>query len=832
MSFGLSRVQRLCFMLVLAAAINVLMIAPLGHVQTAVAVVSAEGEAAFASDDVQSRTIEFPTGKGGNYQHTAYVELAEAESASAEMAAQGSADIEGAREAIRRGIENNEQLIDIVEYGLTMEEASDIYYDVVFANPQFFYVWAQCSVRYSSDNVAHEILPMYLDISSDELAEQKAKYEAALQDLLSWVPADASNADKVKAVHDWLVRNCEYKNTGWTVTTMEGSSSLKGSGFEPWTAYGALVEGYPVCQGYSLAFIAAMNELGFDSSYVHQKDHGWNRVCVDGKWYNVDITFDDPLVNGRDTGFDATPSTEYFMKSDAWFKAHPVNGVHTAWEPEGVAGTDTTYDEYNWKAFSRPANSDPDSPTDADGDEPSGKPDGSDAGTDDPSSGDSSDEPEGGEGAENPGDGDEGSESDDGQETPDVDDPEQPGGSSDDETGKGGSDEPGAGDEPGSGQETPADEGDGKTTEDPEQPAGTDDDPAPGSTEDPSGQTDTDDPQGGSDNPDSGEQGETVSPGDELDRPVGVVRLAGPIALDTMESIVSKGQFNKQGTVVLATFDGYWDALTAAGVAGLAKAPVLMTEPGQLSSQTKRILAQLAPKTIVVCGGKLALPETTVQAAAAAAGGATVKRCAGATATGTAVDIFTEAPKTTGGAWEKTAFVCTNDGYWDALAAAPVSYAEHLPIFLTEGRDDISSETLSAMKLGGIERVYIVGGPVAISESVGAKISASGIKVAARFGGATAVETSELVAEYGVSLGMTADSLGVATTNGYWDALSGAALCGRLSSVMILVDGAKANSITGFAKPNAADIDGAYVFGGPAAIDEATFRALKTATNL
>ena len=314
--------------------------------------------------------------------------------------------------------------------------------------------------------------------------------------------------------------------------------------------------------------------------------------------------------------------------------------------------------------------------------------------------------------------------------------------------------------------------------------------------------------------------------------PSGVERLWGKTGLDTMAAIVARGDFPQGGTVVLATFDGYWDALTAAGIAGLADAPVLMTYSNELASQTSKLLKQLAPKTIVVCGGKVALSEKVEKAAADAAGGARTVRCSGAMATDTAVDIFEKAPSVTGGSWSDVAFVCTNDGYWDALAAAPIAYAANMPIFLTDGKSKVTDSTIEAMRKGGIKSVYLVGGEAAIDDNVRFQIEFAGFDIADRLWGATAVETSEKVAQFGVSLGMSADGMGLATTNGYWDALSGAALCGRTGSVMVLADGAKAHSISGFAKSSAGKAKGAYVFGGTAAVDDGTFKALKAALGL
>ena len=314
-------------------------------------------------------------------------------------------------------------------------------------------------------------------------------------------------------------------------------------------------------------------------------------------------------------------------------------------------------------------------------------------------------------------------------------------------------------------------------------------------------------------------------------------RFAGETALGTMSRITSSGFYRSAGgTVILASADGYWDALTAAGIAGVEHAPVLMTAPTKLSAETKSLLERLKPKKILVCGGTSAVSNTVANAAAKAAGGAKVERCAGKTATGTANAVFkkmvtsagatgaTSAAKTddTAGASFNTAFVCTNDGYWDALASAPISYAQGIPIFLSEGANAISAETLKAMKNGGIEQVYVVGGTSTVSDKVVKAIQNAGMTVAGRFGGRTAVETSEQVADFGLSLGMSADHVGLATVNGYWDALTGAAYCGTNNNVLLLVNDQYSHSISGFIGAHAGEVEGMYVFGGYSSISPFT----------
>ena len=296
-----------------------------------------------------------------------------------------------------------------------------------------------------------------------------------------------------------------------------------------------------------------------------------------------------------------------------------------------------------------------------------------------------------------------------------------------------------------------------------------------------------------------------------------LTRFAGDRALDTMQQIVDSSFTATHGTVLLATSDGYWDALTAAGLAGFSSAPVLLTSSTSLSSQTQAELKRLKPTTIIVCGGTMAIADNVVTAAKQASGATTVERCAGQDATGTACEIF---KKSSG--WTNTAFIATNQGYWDALSIAPYAYAKHCPIFLTEGSSQITDETISTMKNGGITKVYILGGTGAISSDVEGQLKAAGITVSGRLWGQNAIGTSEKVAEFELANGMKADGLALATNDGYWDALSGAALCGRRNSVLLLVSDSDRTCIDTIVVNNRSSIKNAFVFGGTLAVSSDT----------
>lgn len=118
-----------------------------------------------------------------------------------------------------------------------------------------------------------------------------------------------STYERIKVLHDYIVNNVEY------------DMSLKNE-----NAYSAIKEGSSTCQGYSLLFYKLLAEAGIKSRYItgtgiSSKDtgpHGWNIVKIGGVWYNVDVTWDDPVYL-NDSGRDRYISYDYFLKGSKNF---------------------------------------------------------------------------------------------------------------------------------------------------------------------------------------------------------------------------------------------------------------------------------------------------------------------------------------------------------------------------------------------------------------------------------------------------------------------------------------------------------------------------------
>ena len=105
--------------------------------------------------------------------------------------------------------------------------------------------------------------------------------------------------EKIKTFHDWIINNTRYD------TNFNASTDQKSYPFHPYNAYGPLIEGYAVCSGYSDAMAIFLNKIGIKNYKIssqrndNSEGHVWNYVLIDGTWYHIDLTWDDPVTNDK-----------------------------------------------------------------------------------------------------------------------------------------------------------------------------------------------------------------------------------------------------------------------------------------------------------------------------------------------------------------------------------------------------------------------------------------------------------------------------------------------------------------------------------------------------
>ena len=126
------------------------------------------------------------------------------------------------------------------------------------------------------------VVPQYV-FDEDEWVTAKAEAEAVVQEMLDSV-AGMSDRDAILKLHDDLAERVVY---------METTNAHN--------AYGALVNGKCVCEGYARAYQILLNRLGIPCLTVPgvgttskgDEPHAWNMLCIDGSWVQTDVTWDD-----------------------------------------------------------------------------------------------------------------------------------------------------------------------------------------------------------------------------------------------------------------------------------------------------------------------------------------------------------------------------------------------------------------------------------------------------------------------------------------------------------------------------------------------------------
>lgn len=198
-----------------------------------------------------------------------------------------SADEKYLYDTIKSGVENFETTITFKKK-YDGEMVYNAWKNVFYQEPQLFWLKGTLSKGYSGESVS----PDYLYTRS-EAAVMQPKIDTAVKNLLDSLPANASMAQKLTIIHDKIALKADY--------TMDAKSAP--------TIYGPLVGGYAQCAGYAKAMFYMCEQLGVEVTHVagHRvKDnasHAWVKVKLDGKWYNIDLTWDDPMGKDDKTFF-------------------------------------------------------------------------------------------------------------------------------------------------------------------------------------------------------------------------------------------------------------------------------------------------------------------------------------------------------------------------------------------------------------------------------------------------------------------------------------------------------------------------------------------------
>lgn len=218
---------------------------------------------------------------------------------------------------------------------LDSESLSTVLEALLFDNPLLLQLGRTCNIitvgsrSYFNTN--------YI-LTANELQIQKREVLKAANKILGGISENMSDFKKELLIHDRIIENCSYKH--------EGVHNEN-------TVYGALVNGKAACEGYAKAAKLLFDMCAIDAYVIggqaknpqgKYEGHMWNVVKINGNYYNLDLTWDDPISQentdeSRYTYFNLTdddiskthsdfksvnPCTanaeNYYIKRDLYFK--------------------------------------------------------------------------------------------------------------------------------------------------------------------------------------------------------------------------------------------------------------------------------------------------------------------------------------------------------------------------------------------------------------------------------------------------------------------------------------------------------------------------------
>lgn len=136
------------------------------------------------------------------------------------------------------------------------------------------------------ETVFDEVGSITLKIEKTYSKQKQAKINKIIDKFIKEEIANEKDQnEQIKKAHDYIINNTKYDSN---------KSDNKNANYDSDTAYGALIQGYALCGGYSDAMAIILDRLNIKNFKLASDNHIWNAVYFEDTWYHLDLTWDDP----------------------------------------------------------------------------------------------------------------------------------------------------------------------------------------------------------------------------------------------------------------------------------------------------------------------------------------------------------------------------------------------------------------------------------------------------------------------------------------------------------------------------------------------------------
>lgn len=234
-----------------------------------------------------------------------------------------------AMDAIRTGALQLREEINLSSFLIPAADAKTLLSAVKSCYAELFFVGKNFSYSTTfrdGTQYIYNLFPQYEASSVSELNNMLSAFFEKADAYLALLDDSMNDFTKAIVLHDAIVLNAEY------FITKNGRQG---------TPYTLMVEGWGKCEDYTRCYAYLLAQAGIKSEIVDSDSmaHEWIKIQLEGRYYEVDITWDDPTSPDRSTDYPGRVSHDFFLFSDSAFTDHyDYSTVNPS--------ADTTYDHY------------------------------------------------------------------------------------------------------------------------------------------------------------------------------------------------------------------------------------------------------------------------------------------------------------------------------------------------------------------------------------------------------------------------------------------------------------------------------------------------------
>lgn len=222
---------------------------------------------------------------------------------------------------------------------INAEQLDRIFSAILMDNPDLFFVGRKCTL---SSRALRTYCAIEYIVTKEEYLAQRDEIENKVQEIVSTLSETKDEWQTELEIHDYIVDNCTYELSEPKLVCS--------------SVYGVLINGYGACEGYSRAAKMLFDEVGIKSALVsgiskssngEEGPHMWNAVEINGDFYYLDCTWDDPVTEDGEE----TKSYSYFnVTAEMISETHSefsYNFVCMDTEENYFVRTNSYFDEYD-----------------------------------------------------------------------------------------------------------------------------------------------------------------------------------------------------------------------------------------------------------------------------------------------------------------------------------------------------------------------------------------------------------------------------------------------------------------------------------------------------